>query len=246
MEVYVWGLMRNDFITPDKVIKDWNVISWSAKWLGDSKIMSAVQTKKEAIARDDKRITKKLWSLFDEAEILIAHNGRRFDIKKINTRFYMNDMGVPSSYLVIDTLIEARKNFAFSSNKLDYLGELMISKKKLSTDFQLWKDCLAGNVEQLKRMQAYNDMDVRLLEEVYLEMRPWMKSHPNIALMLNGKGDSCPTCASTDIKENGAYYTTQANQYVSYRCNNCGAISRSMQGEIPLSNRKRLIRTVAR
>ena len=246
MEVYVWGLIGNKYIQPGNIIKDWNMISWAAKWLFDSKMMSDVQTPKEAKDRNDERITTSIWKLFDKADIIIAQNGRKFDFKKLNTRFYAHGLLSPSSYQTIDTLVEARKHFAFSSNKLDYLGQLMVGKKKLSTNFKLWTDCLKGDKSQLDKMLEYNEEDVRLLEEVYLELRPWIKSHPNLALLMDGNGDACPTCNSNDLSETGTYYTTQANQYLSLRCNNCGSLSRAMKGEIPLADRKKLVRTVAR
>lgn len=246
MEVYVWGLIGNKYIQPDNIIKDWNVLSWAAKWLCGAKVMSDIQTPEEAIARDDIRVIKSIWQLFDEADVIIAHNGRAFDMKKLNARFIAHDLNPPSPYQAIDTLKEAKKNFAFSSNKLDYLGQIMAGKKKLETNFQLWTDCLKGDKKQLKRMLTYNEEDVRLLEEVYLELRPWIKSHPNVALLQDGKANSCPTCGSDSLSEAGTYYTTQANQYLSLRCNDCGALSREMKGEIPLRDRKTLIRTVAR
>jgi RNase P subunit RPR2 len=246
MEVYVWGLIGNKYIQPNNIIKDWNMISWAAKWIFDSNMMSAIQTPKEAKARDDERITKSIWKLFDEADIIIAQNGRKFDFKKLNTRFYTHGLMSPSPYQTIDTLIEARKHFAFSSNKLDYLGQLMVGKKKLETNFKLWTDCLNGDKSQLDRMLAYNEEDVYLLEEVYLELRPWIKSHPNVALLMDGNSNACPTCNSNDLSETGTYYTTQANQYLSLRCNSCGSLSREMKGEIPLKDRRKLVRTVAR
>jgi len=246
MEVFVWGLIGNKYIPHDRIIKDWNMISWAAKWLFDSKMMSAVQTPKEAKERNDERITKQIWNLFDKADIVIAQNGRKFDFKKLNTRFYTHGLYAPSPYQTIDTLVEARKHFAFSSNKLDYLGEMMLGQKKLETNFKLWTDCLKGNKKQLTRMLEYNEKDVFLLEEVYLELRPWIKSHPNIALLSNCNGEACPSCNSKNLVETGTYYTTQANQYVSLRCNDCGSLSRSMQGEATLQERRQLVRTVAR
>ena len=55
MEVFVWGLYKQ-FIPHTNVIKDWFVLSWSAKWLYEDKILSAVVTSEEAKNRDDKRI----------------------------------------------------------------------------------------------------------------------------------------------------------------------------------------------
>ena len=240
MEVFVWGLFGNKYIQHGNVIKDWNVLSWSAKWLFDSEIISDVQTAKEAINRDDKRVLKGIWDLLNQADIVIAHNGDRFDIKKLNTRFYLNGYEPTSPYRSIDTLKSIKKSFAFSSNRLDYLGKLITNKGKISTNFKLWTDCLEGNNEALSNMLAYNEEDVRLLEEVYLEIRPWVKPHPNLGVHCDGS--VCPSCSSGDIINNGKYYTTNTNKYQSYRCNNCGALSRSIDSELSLRSRSELMR----
>ncbi|MBT6047939.1 MAG: hypothetical protein HOG49_14110, partial [Candidatus Scalindua sp.] len=188
MEVFVWQLnsKSNNYISHGNIIEDWNILSWSAKWLYDSKVMSDIQTPREAKNRNDKRISQSIWNILDEADIIIAHNGDRFDIKKLNTRFFMNGLNPPSPYQSIDTLRVAKRSFAFSSNRLDYLGQIMTNKGKLETNFQLWKDCLKGDKSQLDRMLAYNEEDVRLLEEVYVQLRPWVKSHPNMGLNSSG------------------------------------------------------------
>ena len=244
MEVYVWSLIGNKYIQPNNIIQDWNVLSWSAKWLYDSEVISDVQTPQEAIERDDERIIKSLWHLIDEADILIAHNGDRFDIKKINTRFHINGLLPPSPYQSIDTLKAVKRSFAFSSNKLDYLGQLLTNKGKISTNFKLWTDCLLGKRQALNEMLAYNEEDVRLLEEVYLELRAWIKSHPNLGM--GGVGELCPTCGSDDIRYNGGYYTTAANRYLSYRCGDCGSLSRRLESELSVEDRRALMRSLPR
>ena len=240
MEVFVWGLFGNKYIQHGNVIKDWNVLSWSAKWLFDSTVMSDVQTAKEAINRDDNRVLEGIWDLLNRADIVVAHNGDRFDIKKLNTRFYLNGYEPTSPYRSIDTLKSIKKSFAFSSNRLDYLGKLITNKGKISTNFKLWTDCLEGKSEALSNMLAYNEEDVRLLEEVYLEIRSWIKPHPNLGVHCNGS--VCPTCSSEDIISNGRYYTTNTNKYQSYRCNDCGALSRSIDSELSIDTRKELMR----
>ena len=86
----------------------------------------------------------------------------------------------------------------------------------------------------------YTWNDVRLLEEVYLEIRPWIKPHPNIGVHCDGS--VCPNCGSEDIEDNGKYYTTNTNKYQSFRCNNCGALSRSIDSQLSLDARKELMR----
>ena len=61
-----------------QVVKQWQVLSFSAKWLGGSQ-----QT--HINHRTDRFLMNKLWKLLDETECVIAHNGDGFDIKKINS-----------------------------------------------------------------------------------------------------------------------------------------------------------------
>ena len=62
----------------------------------------------------------------------------------------------PTPYRQIDTLQVARKEFGFSSNKLDALAGYLGIEHKSETNFLLWKRCLAGEQEALDYMQAYN------------------------------------------------------------------------------------------
>jgi len=76
--------------------------------------MSDIVTSKEVVNEDDERIVNSLWKLFDEADIIIAHNGGNFDIPNMNTRFIVNKLPPPSAYQMIDTLKVARKGFGFT------------------------------------------------------------------------------------------------------------------------------------
>ena len=225
MEVYVWGLYKQ-FIPHTNIIKDqngnektWYVLSWAAKWLFDDQIQSDIVTPKEAVARNDKRILESIWKLLDEADIVIGHNGDRFDIRKLNARFIDNEMIPPSPYRTIDTLKVARREFAFVSYKQDFLTKHFKLEQKLSTEFQLWVDCMHGNQARLDEMQEYNRHDVMGLEEVYLKLRPYIKNHPNLGVLMDM--DVCPNCGCEHIDETESIYFTTANQFPVYRCQGC-------------------------
>lgn len=134
--------------------------------------MSNVLTPEEVIKEDDSRIVKNLWKLLDEADIVIAHNGKRFDIPKINSRFILNGCPPPSFYKQIDTKEVASRNFGFSSNKLDALAGYFNIRHKDDTDFDLWVRCLKGDKKALQYMEKYNIGDIEILEKVYLKLRP--------------------------------------------------------------------------
>jgi transposase-like protein len=223
-EVYAWNLrLWQTNISQDQMIKDWYMLTWCAKWLNDSKVFKESVTPKEARKRDDKRIVKNLWKLFNEADVIVAHNAFKFDIPMTNTRFITLGMKPPSPYRVVDTLKVAKKIGLFTYNHLDYLGKVLGVGRKKDTDFQLWIDCVAGDQKALDTMLAYNAQDVLLLEEVYLKFRGWTTSHPNMNMYQSEQG--CSHCGSMRIKLNG-YYTTQTRKYKSFRCEDCGGFSR--------------------
>jgi len=222
IEGYVWGAWKQN-VYLDQIKQDWFMLSWSAKWLNDCDILGECLTSKEALNKDDKKIVKSLWRLFDEADILIAHHGKKFDIPKSNQRFLANGLTPPSPYLVVDTRELAKRQFDFTHNKLDFIASLMGMDRKIPTDFKLWADCMQGDKRSLDYMLKYNKMDVLILEEIYLGLRGWSKSHPNL-----GNYDDefcCSVCASKDLIKK-ASYKTQLNTYKTYKCNNCGAYSR--------------------
>jgi hypothetical protein len=221
IEAYVWNVW-NQNVAPTQMIRDWFMLSWSAKWLNDSEIMSDVVTPREAKKHKDKRIMKSLHRLIDEADIIIAHYGNGFDIPKMNTRFIINGLNPPSPYQSIDTKQVAAKGFGFTYNKLDYLATMFGIPNKLHTDFNLWVKCLKGDAESLKYMEEYNKQDILVLEEVYYKLRPWIKSHPNLGLYTDER--VCSNCGSSHLTKKGVYRTS-VNNYDSYVCE-CGAFTR--------------------
>jgi hypothetical protein len=244
MEVYVWGLSKNDWIPPDRVIKEWSILSWSAKYLFDADVMSGVVSTAEAMARMDASIIHDIWKLMDESDIVIAHNAAAFDVRKLNLRFLANGLPPPNPYQVVDTLKVSRKYFAASSHKLDYLAELLDILGKGNHSMQMWKDAVTGSQDALDNMVEYNRQDVLALEELYVKLRPWIKSHPNMGLYLDTDETVCPNCGSEDLTWNGHYYTS-AGKFRAFRCV-CGAIGRSRFSAISTEKRAALVVPVAR
>jgi hypothetical protein len=236
MEVFVWSLANNNWITPEKVIKDWSILSWSAKWLFEPDVISQKVSGEEAIERKDSSVVGELWSLLDEANIVIAHNGARFDVRKVNARFALNGLTPPLPYRIIDTLRVARSQFALSSYKLDYINKLFGLQQKKHTTMDLWKRCVNGDEEALSEMDEYCKTDVMVLEELYLQIRPWIKGHPNVGLYIDTDKDVCTNCGNENL-EWGGYYYTPAGKYRAFRCTKCGAIGRSKSSETTVDTR---------
>jgi len=229
MKTYAWSL-KTDYINPSMVIEDWCVLSWAAKWMFDPDVMGEVLTPKQAISRYDQPILEQMWSLLDEADIVIGHNSKGFDHKKLNTRFLMNGFMPPAPYKTIDTLQVARSNMAFSSNKLDYINQCLGIHQKQETDLALWKDCDKGDSKALQRMLEYNKNDVVILEELYIKFRPWIPNHPSMKPYVTKDTDICP-CGNTELVWLDKPYRTNIKSYKSWRCPLCGSIGRSSRPE---------------
>jgi len=223
---YHWGLW-NQNIYMDNVHKDWCILTWAAKWIFEDKVYSERISPDEVIERDDKRIVKSLWNLLDQADIVIAHNAKKFDVRVANARFLKHGLRPPSHYQVVDTLKVARKQFRMMSNKLDDICTYMGIEGKMETPKGLWKKAVEGNQEAIYIMDEYCVQDVKILEDVYFELRPWIKPHPNLNLLEDPDGSNkCPTCASPNLSYDGDY-VTYANRFHNFRCGDCGALSRS-------------------
>jgi DNA polymerase elongation subunit (family B) len=199
------------------VEKNSEIIAFSYKELGSNKIYSySLQDLKP------KELALQLHKVFDEADILIAHNGDNFDIKTANSFFAKYNLTPPSPYKTIDTLKIARNKFKFNSNKLNDLGEYLGLGSKVATGgFKLWLGCIKGNNKSWGLMKKYNKQDVVLLEKVYLKLRPWAERLP-----FNSYGLQCPTCGSDNIQLRGwnvnTVYKTRR-----FQCQDCGHFSHS-------------------
>lgn len=219
LEAYAWGPKWETNLI--EVTAQSQILSYSAKWLGGVSITRGQIDCKgyKAGVVDDQVLTKELWKLLDEAEIVVAQNGKDFDIRVMNARIVFHGLTPPSPYRVIDPKIEAKKYLRLPSNSLndicDYYG---IGRKVEHEGFPLWKKCMAGDRKAWDRMKKYNKHDVTLMEQLYLLLRPWMKTHP---VRFDGL---CPKCGSNDLRKRGSV-VVGGSIYQVWRCQ-CGGWTR--------------------
>jgi hypothetical protein len=231
---WVWGHYEQNVIEHEV---EKYILSVSYKWLGEDKVYvkSLPDYKGYNPAKEcDKKLCEDLWKLFDEADIVIAHNGDAFDIKTANTRFIYNGISPYSDFRTIDTLKIARKHFKFNSNKLNDLGQFLgVGQKRKHDGFSTWKGCMSGDQKAWKTMCEYNKQDVALLERVYLALRPWAKGHPDVSTLTGAKG--CPYCGSPRAHKRGFSYTNlmRAQRY-QCQAKGCHGYYQGSRMKIPL------------
>jgi len=220
---YVWGLFKQN-ISISQIVDSSKMLCWAAKWLGEEDVMFS------SFLGGHKKMLKKIHKLLDQADAVVHYNGSRFDIPTLNKEFLLADMPPPAPYQQIDLLKTARQQFRFPSNKLDYVGRALgVGQKEGHEGFELWVKCMNKDPDAWLKMEAYNKQDVVLLEKVYYEFLPWIKNHPNKALVKN-EGMVCPSCGSHDVSRRG-FNLTKTGKYQRYQCNSCGTWSSSRKTE---------------
>jgi uncharacterized protein YprB with RNaseH-like and TPR domain/predicted RNA-binding Zn-ribbon protein involved in translation (DUF1610 family) len=238
---YFFPPLYNIIVQPEHVLRDSHMICWSAQWLYDPEVFGDVITPEEMAAGNAERITKSLWKVMDEADIIIAHNGKDFDIKVANTHFIKYGLPLPSQYEVVDTNIIAKRTFRFASNALDYINRFLGLPTKIVTPKRLWVECMEGKPEALAKMFSYNKHDVEILVLNYLKLRPYIKGHPNMGFYVEGETIACPNCGSTKIHPLNKPYHTLLSEYTAYRCDDCGALGHSKKNITGPEKKKTII-----
>jgi DNA polymerase III epsilon subunit-like protein len=212
---------RTEYVAAPMVESDDRfLLCWSAKWSDSRDVLSGRITQKEARSQNDARIVGKLADLLREADYVVAHNGNRFDMKRVNARLLVNKLTPLGNVQQIDTLSIARQSFDLPYNNLDYLARKLGYGQKLSTSFELWRRAFYGEVSALKEMEAYNRQDVVLLEAVFHALAPYAKTLPRLVDAAEWREELCPYCGSKDRKPAGVY-RTKINTFQKYRCVNC-------------------------
>lgn len=231
MLAYVWGL-KDQNIGLNQIQRDWFVLAWAAKWLGDpeTKVMYQDQRHAKRI-ENDREILLSLWKLLDTADIVITQYGSGFDAPRLNARFITYGMKPPSPYKHLDTYRIVKRVADFTSNKLEYLTEKLCTKyKKLShkkfPGMVLWTECLKGNKEAWNEMKKYNVHDVLSTEELYTKIRAWApESMPKPYAVVNTNRD-CTTCGAEGTVFGNGTRQIKTKRYQRLLCNKCGSYSK--------------------
>ena len=232
---------RVDYLSHKDITKDWFVICWAGQWIGTDRVLHSVVTPKEALARDDRRVCADFLEILNEADVIIAHNGDRFDMKKLRYRFrFAHNFPPPLPYRTIDTLKIMRRVYGASSNSLDFLARMGLKiPAKLKTERQLWLDCEAGDPVALGRMDTYCVNDIHIGIGLYKKIIPDAPNGVNLALYTNMDKPQCPRCLG-DIEINDKRDTTGMNAFGTYRCLECGHTGRTRNSVLDKEQRKNL------
>lgn len=214
MQVTTFGLFQ-DVRSHEAIVTDWHIICACWKWDDEEYIDSVRKSGKD----NDRYVCVKLRRILEKADILVHHNGDRFDLKKLNARLIYHGLDPLPPIPTVDTLKQARKIARFTSNRLDYLGKYLGFGGKVSTPPNLWPAATNGCRKSIDEMVEYCKRDVELLGLVYNKLKPYMTGHPNVNLITDGT-HSCPKCGSSRLQKRGFIFT-RVSKKQRYQCLDC-------------------------
>ena len=182
-----------------------------------------------------------IYSLIDEADVVVHFNGTKFYIPTLNKEFVLMGWPPPSPILEVDLYLAVKKRFKFHSNKLSYIaGQLGLGDKVEHKGMDLWRDCMAGDKKAWELMKRYNKQDVALLHGLYEIIKPWLPRHPNFNVYDDVEKPRCPICGSTHIQKRGKIHT-RSQAYQRYYCNDCNGWSRERTSLLTKEKRKSVL-----
>ncbi len=216
---YVWRTGKTvitiDSLLPDSMVK---IICISWRWGGSKKTYNLHWDE----AQNDKQLLIDFLEAIKDAECVVGHNGKSFDLKIINARiaYHQLDNQVPLM-MIEDTLLMFRKVMNLPSMKLDYLLHYFGIKRKIHTDMSWWmRTCYMNDRMALAKMCKYCNRDVDAMYDLYEKLYAYLPTKQSYAIV-NNNNRMCPGCGKESLISNG-YRHTALGKKQRMRCSSCG------------------------
>lgn len=221
----------------------------SASWaMNDEEPVGVRLTPEDVKTGNDLEVVVKLIEAINSCDVVVTFNGKKFDVKKLNTRALY--WGLPPVVIPrhVDLMQDAKRLFKFPSNSMQNISQYLGEDGKISTGgSRLWQRCAEyENYEAcdsaLQEMLTYNIQDIVATRDLHKRFMGWSKNTPNIATITKQvqgrdlKEDTellCIHCGSNDVSKimvDGVAKKgyTAVSSFDLYRCgeSNCRGVSR--------------------
>lgn len=220
------------FLGQDNILSEGGVILCAAyKWLGEEGEPKLLHVTGQSLMDiDDLPVVVRLWELFEEADAVVAHNAKGFDVGMLQARVLHHGLPPLPHVKVLDTLIMAKKNFRLPNNKLDSICAFLgIERKADAGGVLTWLQYMMGDKAAVEHMHTYCLQDVNILEKVYYRLRAFghAGSEFNAAHYHADEAVRCHVCGAADVHPTGRSTFTAISEFAEMRCKSCQAVSRA-------------------
>lgn len=137
---------------------------------------------KRGVRGNDRELVKQANEVIRGHDIVIAHNGRFFDLPFLRTRAIVHRLAPLPDMVIIDPVRVARSKFRFQRNSLArMLDTLGLSEKKTPLELSTWMDVLHnGTRAGMEEIVEHCEADVRALSGLLPYVRPFIKQFDNM------------------------------------------------------------------
>jgi len=208
-----------------KMVKPQFLLSFAYKELGSKKVtVVALPDFKNHYKRkphSDQLLCKELARVLSDAQVVIGHNFRKFDMRKINARFLYWGMKSPPQVQIIDTLLLYRKVADCPGNSMAKLSSFFgLDEQKLHFGIDDWIKCIDGDMDTWKREKEYQVRDINVNEQLYYRLRSYIPNHPH--LHPDTSKVVCHACRSNRLRPKGYRYYPRGGRKRRFMCRDCG------------------------
>jgi hypothetical protein len=211
--VYSFGI-RDQHINHGQIKEDGGTICVGVKWSGERRVRVYSEWEHGYSA-----MIAEIHRLISEADAVCTYNGAKFDIPKLMGNFLREGLPPPPPPTQIDIYLAVRK-MGFICNKLDYVAPLLgLGGKVKHEGLPMWIKVMAGDPSAQRKMAKYCAQDVRLLEQLYERVLPYISTHPHMGHTAAG---ACGACGSNQTQSRG-FRRTKASRIQRIQCIACGS-----------------------
>lgn len=212
VKAYVWGAWKEN-IHPEKIIEDGGLLCVGAKWLGEKTVHLFSEWEHGHVD-----MLKAIHEMMSYADAIVTYNGDKYDIRKLEGEFVLHGLPPTPPCTSIDCL-KAVKRFGFFMNRLGFVAPFLGLGGKLEHEgMGLWTKVMNGDANAQRRMARYCIQDVKLLEKLYLKIRPYIRNHPHMGK--TGAAE-CPSCGGKHTHSRGTA-RTRCFKRQRLQCQDCG------------------------
>lgn len=214
--------------------------SWA---FNDEEVQGVRVTPEDVRTGNDLHVVVSMIEAIQSADLIVTFNGKKFDVKLLNTRALFWGLPPIKYPKHIDLMQDAKRQFKFPSNSMQNISMYLGLDGKIQTGgIGLWQECADWtNYSKcdaaLQKMLDYGKGDIDATRKLFYRMLGWSKNTPNIGLMtkeINNKNHKennellCVHCGSNDVTMINQKGYTSLSAFDLYRCGNdsCRGISR--------------------
>jgi DNA polymerase elongation subunit (family B) len=124
---------------------------------------------------DDRALALAIRDELESYDIIVGHNSKLFDVKFLDARLFKAGARPREPRIHIDTMWVVRSHLKTSS-KLQYIQEFVgLEESKTPISWDDWARAGAFDKKGMDRVVEHCIQDVKVLEEVYVRLRPYIK-----------------------------------------------------------------------